>query len=116
MNFIETALALLATYLGISVLGSPFIFYSLGLPLAATMVVCAGLTTLTSFWLLLRTKDLMPQRQQSLYEIAYVLFGRTSIYVICVTIFLRNFGSIVICYMVFGETVSTLIGQAWPGD
>ena len=62
---------------------------------------------------MLKTKDLTPMKPESMYEISYVLFGRASIFVVCFFIFVRNFGCLIINYMIIGETLSTMMLQAF---
>ena len=60
----------------------------------------------------LKTKDLTPRKLESIYEIAYLLFGRASIFIVCTIMFLSNYGAIVLFYMIIGETLGTLTKQA----
>jgi len=60
----------------------------------------------------LKTKDLTPRKLESMYEIAYLLFGRASIFIVCTMMFVTNYGSIVLFYMFIGETAKTLFEQA----
>lgn len=86
----------------------PFVFYNLGFVLAFISVLGMSIAALLSFQLLLKTKDLTPMRLDSLYQISYILFGRISIFMVSIIVFLRNFGGIVLCYMIIGENLSSL--------
>ena len=48
----------------------------------------------------------------SLYEISYVLYGKSAVLIVCFTILLRNFGALVINYMIIGDTFSSLMKMA----
>ena len=113
MNLCEMALALVATYIGVGLLAMPFVIYSMGLVLGLITIFSVSLFTLMSFWLMLKTKDLTPLKPESMYEIAYVLFGRAAVFIVCLFIVLRNFGAIVLNYMIIGETWNTLMTEAF---
>ena len=59
----------------------------------------------------MKVKDLTPRRYESVYEIAYLLVGRASIFTVTSIMILGNFMSCVMFYMVLGETLSTLFIQ-----
>ena len=109
MTITQTALALVATNIGGGLLGSPFTFYRLGLvlgPIYCFMIAILGqVSTLMYF----KTKDLTPKKPESVYEIAYVLFGRPSIFVVTITMFISIYGALVMYYMVIGDTLSTIM-------
>ena len=44
-----------------------------------------------------------------MFEIGYILFKRTSIFYICSIIILNSFGLMLIYFIVFGDTLSSLI-------
>mmetsp|Transcript_37185 Transcript_37185/g.48933 ORF Transcript_37185/g.48933 Transcript_37185/m.48933 type:complete len:181 (-) Transcript_37185:971-1513(-) len=112
MSIMETAMALVATYTGVPMIGMPFAFYELGFPTAIILGSAIAILAQISIYLLLRTKDLTPRKYESLYELAYILFGRPAVFVICLTIVLRNFGALIINYMIIGETIKTLTTEA----
>ena len=108
LSIVETALALVATNVGGGILGLPFAFYRLGLPLGLTFCLLVAVLCHFSTMMYLKVKDLTPGHYESVYEIAYAMFGRASIFVVCVIMFLNNFGAVILYYMVIGETISTL--------
>ena len=112
MTIIETALTLVATNIGGGILGFPFAYYHLGLTLAIIMTVVLAINTHVSSMMYLKVKDLTPRKLESIYEIAYLLFGRASIFVVCCIMFLSNSGGIVLYYMIIGDTLSGLMKQA----
>ena len=73
--------------------------------------ICAVLSHFSSM-LYLKTKDLTPRRYESVYEIAYLLVGRPSIFVVCGVLFAANMGAVVMYYIIIGDTLSSLITQA----
>ena len=109
MTIMQTTLALVATNIGGGLIGLPFAFYRLGLvlsPIFCVIVACLGQV---SSMMYLKTKDLTPKKPESVYEIAYILFGRPSIFVVTITMFISNYGALVLFYMIIGETVRTLM-------
>ena len=56
-----------------------------------------------------QVKELMPNRADSVHEIAYTMFGRGSIFVICTVLFLHCLGALILFYMMIGDTISELI-------
>ena len=56
-------------------------------------------------------KDLTPRKYESMYEIAYLLFGRASIFVVCIILIIGNLGSIVMYTMIIGDVVSSISTQ-----
>ena len=112
MTLMETSLALVATNIGGGILGFPYAFYHLGITLAVIMTLVLAVNNHMSSMMYLKTKDLTPRKLESVYEIAFLLFGRASIFVVCIIMFLSNYGAIVLFYMIIGETTSTLFTQA----
>ena len=54
----------------------------------------------------LKVKDLTPRRQESIYEIAYLLLGRKSIFIVCIVMFATNLAAMILYYIIIGDTVS----------
>lgn len=61
-----------------------------------------------SAMMLLKTKELTPGRLESIYDIAYLLMGRPSIFFVTVVTVMRTAGSLVMYFMFFGDTLSLL--------
>ena len=58
---------------------------------------------------MLHTKDLTPRKYESLYEIGYILMGRWSIFIICAVLFMTNFGTVVLYFIIFGDTLGSTL-------
>ena len=69
--------------------------------------ICAVLSHFSSM-LYLKTKDLTPRKYESVYEIAYLLVGRPSIFVVCGVLFAANLGAVIMYYIIIGDTLSSL--------
>ena len=78
--------------------------YNLGIPIAIFLQCCVVVATHTSSYMYLALKDLIPDRPDSLYEIGYMILGRTSIFVLASIFFLNSFGLCMIYFIVFGDT------------
>ena len=112
MTVLQTALTLVATNLGGGILGVAFAFSRLGLYCGVALVLLVAATSHISNMMYLKTKDLTPSKSESIYEIAYLLTGRPSIITICSILFCGNFGSMLLFYIIIGDTVSNLMKQA----
>ena len=117
LTIFQTSLALLATNIGAGLLGMAYAYYRMGLFLGIILCVTVALLSWLSSMMYLKTKDLTPRRYESMYEIAYLLLGRPSIFIICIILFLANSGCCIMYYIIIGDTVSsfaeqTLIGPA----
>ena len=51
----------------------------------------------------------MPVKTDSIYEIAYLMYGRCSIFVICTLLAIGNFGGVMMFYILIGDSLSHLI-------
>ena len=111
MSIFQTSLAMVAANIGGGLLGLPYAFYRLGLILGlVTLFFIASLSHFSNV-LYLKVKDLTPRKYESVYEIAYLLFGRPSIFVVCTIMFISNLGAIVMYYLIIGDVLSSLSTQ-----
>ena len=109
MTILQAALAIVAANIGGGLLGIPFACYHLGLFLGIILMVLMGIMSHFSSMMYLKVKDLTPRRYESVYEIAYLLFGRASIFIVCMIMMFANSMACVMFYMALGETISLLI-------
>ena len=84
----------------------PYIFYHMGIYYGTLAILTINVINALSSIMLLKAKDLTPGRSESIYEILYFLFGRVSIFVYCVSVFVTNFGAIIAYYTIFGDILS----------
>ena len=101
-------MALVAGTIGGEMMALPHAIRHLGLFVSLGTIVTVAIVSHISNMMYLKIKDLTPRRLESVYEIAYLMFGRVSIFLICTVMFLTNYGAIILYYMIIGETVSTL--------
>ena len=101
-------MACIATNIGGGLLGLSYACYHLGLFLGVILIAIVGILSHFSSVMHLKVKDLTPRRYESVYEIAYLLVGRASIFIVCSIMMFGNFLASVMFYIVLGETLSTL--------
>ena len=111
MNVLQTMLALIASNIGGGIVGMPFAIFNCGAVLGTAVILFFGCITQLSVVLLLSTKDLTPRKYESLYEIGYLLMGRWSIFIMCTVLFFTTFGTCVLYFIIFGETLGSTMRQ-----
>jgi amino acid permease len=78
--------------------------YSLGIPLAIILQIGVMITTHIGSMMYLHTKDIVPGKPESLYEIGFMLYGRKSIFMLGSILFILAAGLCMIYFIVFGDT------------
>ena len=111
MTIFQTSLAFLAASIGGGILGMPYAFYRMGLFLGTILCFFIGIVSHHANVMYLKVKDLTPRKYESVYEIAYLLFGRPSIFVVCTIMFVTNISCIIMYYMMFGDVLGSLNTQ-----
>ena len=109
MTIFQSSLSMVAASIGGGLLGMPYAIYHLGLFCGLACIVLLAALSHFSNIMHLKVKDLTPRRYESIYEIAYLLLGRPSIFVVTIILLLTNLCSCIMYYMVVGTTVSMLI-------
>lgn len=94
----------------------PYVFYHMGIYFGTLAVLTITFIDALSSMMLLKTKNLIPGRSESIYEISYLFFGRYAIYMYCGSLFLLNFGAIVAYYNLFGDMLSLVFKHMLVGD
>ena len=82
--------------------------YNLGAPISILLQLLVILMTHTSTNMYLYMRDLVPDKPDSLYEIGYMIIGRSSIFVLGSIFFINAFGLCMIYFIVFGDTLAQL--------
>jgi len=75
-------LAMISTCVGGGIVGLPYAMYHFGIPVALVMNLGTMAITNFSAYIYLKTKDLIPDKPDSLFEIGYMCMGRKSIFMI----------------------------------
>lgn len=89
----------------------PYALSRMGIFFGVVLIFITAALSHFSSMMQLKVKDLTPRRYESLYEIAYLLVGRKSIFAICIVQFLSNYFACIMFYMIIGETISLLMVQ-----
>ena len=92
-------LAFISTLIGAGILGAPFIFYQFGILCGIVIMIFFAVLQSNTLRLLLYSKDLLPGKPESMFEIGYLLFQRKSIFVISTVLVLYSLG-LIIAYLV----------------
>ena len=108
-------LAILSTCVGGGIVGLPNAMYRLGIPLAIFLQTLVIFITHVTSNMYLYVRELVPGRPDSLYEIGYILMGRTSIFAIGSIIIINAFGLCIIYFIVFGDTAGQLVANFVDG-
>ena len=111
LTVFDTALAMVAGTIGGEMVAIPYAFYRMGLYLSVVTLVAVAVFSHISNMMYLKVKDLTPCKHESIYEIAYLLLGRWAIYMVCAVQYLLNFTSIVLYYIIIGDTVSHVMSH-----
>ena len=96
----------MAANIGGGLLGIPYALQQMGIYLGLSSIVLMAFLSHFSTMMHLKVKDMTPRRYESIYEIAYLLVGRPSIFFICTILGVTNFLSCVMYYMIIGEAHS----------
>ena len=75
-------LAILSTIIGGGIVGVPYSYLIFGIPIAIVLNVLVVCSTIYSGKLYLNVKDTIPDKPESLYEIAYMCVGKASVFLV----------------------------------
>ena len=92
-------------------MGLPFAFYNLGIPLGLIITITICILTEQSCHLYLEIMLITPGYSQSLYELGYIIAGRKTIFYISLVIGLNSFGLMMIYFIIFADSASSLSHQ-----
>ena len=109
-------LTIISTILGGGIVGLPYGFYQLGLWPGTLFMITMGLLTINSSWLYIKSKDLIPGKPESLYEIGYMLFKRSSIFLISACLAINSLGLCMVYFIIFGKTFGSIISSIFIKD
>ena len=108
-------LALISTCVGGGIVGIPRAFYFLGIPLAVILNFLCVISMIYSVRLYLATKDAVPDKPESLYEIGYMIIGRPAIFILGFIYFIASLGLCMIYFITYGDTLGQLVAAIVGG-
>ena len=111
-----TVLGIMSTIVGGGMVGVPWAFLNCGFILAGIFSLLASAQVIFSSVLFLRARQICPDRPQSMYEIGFLILGRSSIFWISFIIFVNSFFLLVIFFNVFGETMKATMTNIFWAD
>ena len=97
----------MATNIGGAILGLPYAYYHLGLINGLILNIVVAFSAHFSAMMYLKVSDLT--KQQSIYQSAYLLVGRKSIFIVCSVMLAANLGAMILYYIIIGDTSSQLL-------
>jgi len=106
-------LAILSTIIGGGIVSIPYSFVSIGIPAGILLNILAVIITIFSIDLYLAAKDIVPDKPESMYEIGYMVLGRSSIFMVGFIQFLNALGLMLLYFIVFGDTSAQLVANVW---
>ena len=98
------ALAIISTCVGGGIVGLPLSYYNLGIPVAVTLNILVIISTIYSARLFLAIKDACPDKPESLFEIGFMILGRSSIFIQAIILIVNSAGLCMVYFIVFGDT------------
>lgn len=104
----------MAVFIGGGIVTLPNAFYTTGLVIGLVIMLCVGSLTINRAWIYMKTKDFIPGKPESMYEIGYYLFGRKIIFMISFMLALLNFGTIIGLLKIFGGICGSLVLDTFP--
>lgn len=99
-------MTLVATNVGGGILGLPYAYYHFGLINAIVINLVIAVLAHISAMVYLRVKSLT--KRNSVYEIAYLLIGRKSIFIVCTGMLFAGLASMILYYVIIGDTAAHL--------
>jgi amino acid permease len=106
-------LSLISTNVGGGIVGVPFAFLHLGVPLGIALTALAAFQTQISCKLYLQTRSMIPGKLESYYELGFMLYGRLSIYYISAVIAIQAFGLMMVYFIVFADISRSIVVQVF---
>ena len=102
-------LTIMSTIIGAGMCGVPYAFFELGLYLGTVVNLLVILQQLNSTWLYAKSKDLIPGKPESLYEIGYMTYRRASIFFISFILAIQTLGITMVYFILFADTLASFI-------
>lgn len=112
----EASMACLSAIIGGGIVGFPYAFYHMGVPLGIFFTLFIAICTHKAIKLLILTSHLIPGQPESYYEIAYMTLGRNSIFIIAGIIGFVSLGLMMIYFIILGGIAQTLVKQLFLED
>ena len=110
------SLAVLSTCVGGAIVSLPWCMYQLGIPLGIFVNIMSACAIQYTNMLYLDSKDNIPLRVTTIYEVSYVCLNRFGIYLISVLQLVMAAGLNIIYFMVFADAAASLVVNYYPNS
>ena len=105
----DAVCALVTTNISAGIVSCSYALYHMGLFAGLIIVLILGILSHLVNILYLKVKDLTPRKYESMYEIAYLLYGRVAIFIVCTNNLAGGLAFTIFVYICVGESAQTLI-------
>lgn len=116
LTTVGCGLSIVSTVIGGGMVGLPYAILLLGLVLGFSLLAFSAITVHYSSYLYFAIREQVPGNFSSLYEMAYALQGRKSIFIIASVNIVISAGLMLIYFIVYGTTAATLMGSIFSPD
>ena len=100
--------------IGGGIVGLPFAFLHLGIPLSLALIVFVCFLTHVGCNFYLQVRSIIPGNFETFYELSYMLYGKPSIYFIAFNITMIGWSMSMVYFIVFGDICVSLINSVFP--
>ena len=108
LTVVEGALALISCVIGGGIVSIPYAMATLGPFMGIALNVICAVMGYWSGLLYLKAKLLAPVPVMTLYELAYLAFGKRSVFLVAFMAVSSNVGCVVLYLIVYGDLASSL--------
>ena len=98
-------LAVFSSCVGGGIVGLPYSFLALGIPLGILLHVLVIIATGLTMRVYLALKNAVPGQLESLYELGFMIQGRKTIFFVASAYIVFCLGACIIYFMTFGDTM-----------
>ena len=103
--------AIISTIVGCGIVGLPYCFLHLGFFISLFLMILLSIQTYNSTSMLLKVKDMLPGKPESLFEIGFWLFKRPSIFFISVILLINSIGLVTVYLIVYATTMESIFND-----
>lgn len=105
----SAAITIISECIGAGMVSLPITYLRVGTLTTLALLAYATVRVTSSTYLLLKTKDMIPGKPESLFEMGYILLGRSFIFIMSFTLFTYCTLLCIAYFFLFGGLVSSLI-------
>ncbi len=116
ITHIGVAMAVVSTIIGGGIVGFSYALYYLGIVAGMVLNFLMAMQLVASVKLYLASKDIIPGKPMSLYELGYATYKRASIFFISGILVFNSFGMMLVYFLLFGDTLASIIVNVWHVD